>query len=295
MKAQKYATPVMVAAAIVTSLAMLLIPTSHKTNGASDRLDVTVTLLPYADFVEQVGGDRVDVSVMVPRGASPHSYEPTPSQMVALSSTDVYVQAGSGIEFEVIWMDKLIEQNPQMAVINGSAGIGLLASSDTDEPGMDPHVWTSPLNAKVIVQNIRDGLVAIDPDNEGFYRSNAESYLEQLDDLDAYIHSKLDGHSNRHFLIYHPSFGYLSHEYALGELSIEFEGKEPTPQGLQECIDLAQEYALNYVFTEPQFVLEYAETIADATSGETVTIDALAQDYIGSMRNTAEALALEFE
>jgi zinc transport system substrate-binding protein len=295
MKAQKYATPVMVVTAIVISLAMLFIPTSQSRNEAGDNLSVTVTLIPYADFVRQVGGDRVDVSIMVPPGASPHSYEPTPSQMVALSNTEVYVQAGSGIEFETIWMDKLIEQNPEMTVINGSAGIDLMVSSDPDEPGMDPHVWTSPVNAKIIVRNIRDGLIAIDPENEAFYRSNAEAYLGQLDVLDAYIHDKIDGYSNRHFLIYHPSFGYFSYDYDLNELSIEFEGKEPTPQGLQSCIDLAQEYDLNYVFTEPQFVLQYAETIADATGGDTVTIDALAPDYVAGMRNTADALALEFE
>ena len=295
MKAQKYVTPVMIITIIVISLAMLFIPTSQSQNEAGDSLSVTVTLIPYADFVRQVGGDKIDVTVMVPPGASPHSYEPTPSQMVALSNTEVYVQAGSGIEFEMIWMDKLIEQNQDMAVINGSTGIDLMVSSDPDEPGMDPHVWTSPINAKIIGENILDGLIAIDPGNEDFYRSNAEDYLEQLDELDAYIHGKLDGYSNRHFLIYHPSFGYFSYEYALNELSIEFEGKEPTPQGLQECIDLAHEYDLNYVFTEPQFVLEYAETIANATGGETVTIDALAQDYVAGMRTTADALALEFE
>ena len=296
MKAQKYATPVMIIATIIISLAMLLIPTSHRQNEAGDdRLDVMVTILPFADFVRQVGGDRVDVDVMVPPGASPHSYEPTPSQMVSLSNTEVYVQVGSGIEFEIIWMEKLIEQNPEMAVINGSAGIDLMISSDPDEPGMDPHVWTSPINTKAIVQNILDGLIAVDPDNEAYYRSNAKSYLEQLDELDAYIHNKLDGYSNRYFLIYHPSFGYFSSEYGVEQIAIEHEGKEPTPQVLQNCIDLAEQYHLNYVFIEPQFVLQYAVTIANATGGETVTIDALSEHYIPSMSSVADALALEFE
>lgn len=285
----------MIVAAIVISLAMLFIPTSHRQNEAGDRLSVTVSILPYADFVWQVGGDRVDVSVMVPPGASPHSYEPTPSQMVSLSNTEVYVQVGSGIEFEMIWMDDLIAQNPGMTIINGSAGIDLLASSDPDEPGMDPHVWTSPINAKIIVQDIRDGLIAIDPAHEDYYRSNAENYMEQLDELDTYIHGELDSYSNRHFLTYHPSFGYFSKEYDISQLSIEFEGKEPTPQGLQDCIDLAGQYDLNYIFTEPQFVPEYAETIADAIGGETVTVDALSEHYITSMRTLTDALALEFE
>jgi len=296
MKAQKYATPAMVIATIIIALAMLLIPTSHRQNEASDdKLGVVVTLIPFADFVRQVGGDMVDVDVMVPPGASPHSYEPTPSQMVSLSNTEVYVQVGSGIEFEIIWMEKLIEQNPEMAAINGSTGIDLMVSSDPDEPGMDPHIWTSPINTKTTVQNILDGLIAVDPDNEAYYRSNAESYLDQLDELDAYIHGKLDGYSNRYFLIYHPSFGYFSSEYGLEQIAIEHEGKEPTPQVLQNCIDLAKQYDLNYVFIEPQFVLQYAETIANATGGETVTVDALSEHYIPSMRSVADALALEFE
>ena len=296
MKAQKYATPVMIIATIVISLAMLFIPTSHGQNAAGDdRLDVVVTLIPFADFVRQVGGDKVNVDVMVPPGANPHSYEPTPSQMISLSNTEVYVQVGSGIEFEIIWMEKMIEQNPEMSLINCSTGIDLITSADPDEPGMDPHVWTSPINAKIIVQNILDGLIAIDPDNEAYYRSNAESYLAQLDQLNTYIHNKIDDYTNRHFLIYHPSFGYFSSEYGVEQIAIEREGKEPTPQVLQNCIDLAKQYDLNYVFIEPQFIRQYAETIANAIGAETVTMNDLPEHYISNMESVADALSLEFE
>ena len=189
----------------------------------------------------------------------------------------------------------MIEQNPEMSLINCSTGIDLITSADPDEPGMDPHVWTSPINAKIIVQNILDGLIAIDPDNEAYYRSNAESYLAQLDQLNTYIHNKIDDYINRHFLIYHPSFGYFSSEYGVEQIAIEREGKEPTPQVLQNCIDLAKQYDLNYVFIEPQFIRQYAETIANAIGAETVTMNDLPEHYISNMESVADALSLEFE
>ena len=296
MKTQRYATPVMIIAAIVISLAMLLIPTSHRQNVADDgKLGVAVTLVPYADFVRQIGGDKVDVTVMVPPGANPHSYEPTASQMAALSEAEVYVKVGAPIEFELAWMDNLIQQNPDMLVINGSAGIDLITSADPDTPGMDPHVWTSPVNAKVIVQNICSGLAQADPANASYYQANRDSYLTKLDDLDNYIKGKFEGHTVRYFLIYHPSFGYFAQEYDLNQLSIEFEGKEPTPQGIQQCIDLAKQYDLNYVFIEPQYPLQYAQTIADSTGGKTALANDLPQNYIDSMRSLADAIALELE
>ncbi len=296
MKEQKYATPVMVAITVIITLAMLFIPTSHSRNKAVDgKLGVAVTLVPYADFVRQVGGDKVDVTIMVPSGVSPHSYEPTTSQMRALSEAEVYIKVGTPIEFELSWMDGLIKQNPEMLVINGSTGIDLITSADPDTPGMDPHVWTSPINAKVIVRNICDGLVSADPDNAAYYQANRDSYLSKLDDLDEYIKGKFAGRAVRYFLIYHPSFGYFSSEYDLKQLSIEFEGKEPTPQGLQECIDLAKQYNLDYVFIEPQYPLQYAQTIADATGGQTALANDLPKNYIDSMRSLADAIALELE
>ena len=261
----------------------------------SAKLGVAVTLAPYADFVRQVGGDNVDVNIMVPIGASPHSYEPTPGQMVALSEAEVYVQVGSGVEFELTWMDNLIAQNEEMLVVNGSDGIELIASTDADEPGMDPHVWTSPSNVKIIVENICDGLITVDPDNAAYYESNRDSYLSEIDALDEYIGDKFEGYTVRYFLIYHPSFGYFAGEYGLEQLAIEHEGKEPTPQVIKQCIDLAEQYNLNYVYIDPASVPQYAETIADEIGGDTATLNPLPESYIESMRDAADAIALELE
>lgn len=289
----KLMTPIITILIAVTTIASTI--SCGGSQQAGDKLGVAVTLVPYADFVRQVGGDKVDVTIMVPPGASPHTYEPTQGQMVALSEAEVYVQAGSGVEFEITRMDNLIAQNPGMLVINASDGIGFIASTDADEPGMDPHVWTSPANVKVIVRNICDGLAAADPDNAAYYESNRDAYLEELDALDEYINGKFAGYTVRYFLIYHPSFGYFAAEYGLEQLAIEHEGKEPTPQVIQQCIDLAEQYDLNYIYVDPVSVLQYADTIADSINGRTALLNPLPENYIESMRSAADAIALELE
>jgi zinc transport system substrate-binding protein len=254
---------------------------------ATDQIGVVVTILPQADFVESVGGEKVDVTVMVPPGASPHTYEATPSQMVKVSKAKVYVKVGSGLEFELVWMDKILEQNPNLMVIDCSTGITKM--------GKDPHIWNSPVNAKKMVENICNGLVAVDLDNKAYYEQNRDNYLQKLDDLDDYIRQRLDGFTNRNFMIYHPAFGYFAAEYSLTQIPIEHEGKEPTPQVIEDCIELCKQHSLSYVFVAPQFATSDAETIASEIGGQTVFVDPLPRLYIANMRSVAGALAVEME
>jgi zinc transport system substrate-binding protein len=255
---------------------------------ANAKLGVVVTILPQAEFVENIGGDKVDITVMVPPGASPHTYEPTPSQMAALSRAKLYAKVGSGVEFELTWMDKLISQNKDMLVVDCSKGIELrqMAAGDEDEPagGMDPHIWMSPQNAQIMVRNIADGLIQIDPDNSAYYEQNRDAYLQKLAQLDQDIRGGLAGVKNRVFMVYHPAFGYFASCYDLTMLPIEAEGKEPTPAGLQHLVEQAKEHNIRVVFAEPQFNPQSAKVIADAIDGRVVLINPLARDYIENMR-----------
>jgi len=251
------------------------------------KIGVAVTILPIADFIENVGGKKVDVTVMVPPGASPHTYEPTPSQMVKISKAKMYAKVGSGVEFELVWMDKLMKQNKKMLVIDCSAGIMKI--------GKDPHIWNSPVNAKKMVENICAGLIEIDPKNKDHYTENRNRYLRDLDGLDAYIRKRLGGFTHRYFMTYHPAFGYFANEYNLTQLAIEHKGKEPTPKVIQDCIDLAKRHNLSYIFVAPQFATKHAETIANSIGGKTVFIDPLPRLYIPNMRSVAASLSLEME
>ena len=266
---------------------------------STDKIGIIVTLLPQAEFAESIGGDKVEVTVMVPPGASPHTYEPTPSQMTALSKAQLYAKVGSGVEFELTWMDKLIAQNKDMLVVDCSEGVELqqMVAGDEDEPAgsMDPHIWMSPRNAQIMVRNIADGLIRVDPNNRPYYEQNRDAYLEKLAQLDQDIRGELSTVQNRVFMVYHPAFGYFASEYDLTMLPIEDEGKEPTPAGLQHLIEQAQENNIHVVFVEPQFNPQSAEVIASAIDGRVVSADALARDYMENLRKIAGEMAQAME
>jgi zinc transport system substrate-binding protein len=253
-----------------------------------EQIGVVVTLLPQADFVESVGGEHVKVTVMVPPGASPHTYEPTPSQLREVSAAKIYFKVGSGVDFENAWMDKILDVNPDLVVVD--------CSERTMKMEKDPHIWNSPINAKVMVENICDGLIEIEPEHETEFIANRDNYLHQLDEVDAYIHESLDSFkNNRAFLIFHPSFGYFAAEYNLTQIAIEHKGKAPTPKVIQNCIDKARLYNLSYVYVAPQFTTKDAEVVAHEIGGQTVFIDPLPRDYCANMRGIAASLALEME
>jgi len=254
--------------------------------GGTEGSVVVVSLAPLGDFVRNVAGDSVDVTVLVPPGSSPHTYELTPSQMAAVSEAEVYVMVGSGVEFESIWMGEIVETNPDMLIVDCSEGVELL--------GTDPHIWNSPVNAKAMVENICDGLVQADPGNGAFYARNRDDYLKELAVLDGYIRCTLDDFTNRHFITYHPAFAYFANEYGLTQLVVEHSGKEPTPRVMQECVDNAVQHDLDYVFVAPQFATDDCETIAGEIGGQTAAMDPLPENYIANMGRIADALALEF-
>lgn len=268
----------------------------------AEKIGVVVSIVPLADFVKNVGGEKVDVSVMVLPGKSPHTYKPTRSQLEAVSEAEMYVKVGSGVAFEITYMDDIISFNKDMLVVDTSKGVMLREMEeehhhheDKHHHGMDPHIWNSPVNAKTMVENIYEGLIQVDPGNADFYTQNRNDYLKELDILDGYIHYKLDGFTNRIFMEHHPAFGYFAAEYNLTQLAIEHEGKEPTPKVIQDLIDKAKEHDLQYVFVAPQFAPGYGETIASEIKGQTAPMNPLPDNYIANMGRIVDLLALEFK
>lgn len=296
------------------ALPLALVTSCAPNEAAANKIIVAVTILPQAEFVEAVGGDKVDVALMIPPGASPHSYEPTPAQMTELAQATIYAKVGSGIEFELVWMDDLITLNEEMLVVDCAQGVALRAMTDdhdhehdTADPehepeeaspehtGFDPHIWMSPRNAQIMVQNIASGLIQVDPASRAYYEQNRDTYLEKLTRLDQDIRDSLSGVENRVFMVYHPSFGYFADCYHLTMLPIEAEGKEPTPAGLQHVIEQATEHNIRVVFAEPQFNPKSASVIAEAIDGQVILIDPLARDYTANLETILDELVLAME
>lgn len=247
------------------------------------KLKVAVTILPQIEFAKKVGGDRVEAFAVIPPGAEPHAYEPTPRQLVELSSAALYLQVGSGLAFERIWMDKIRDVNREMPIVDCAAG--------TERTGGDPHIWLSPRHARAMVANICTGLAQIDPDERAHYEHNRDLYLRQLDELDARIRSTLEQGAVSAFMVYHPSWGYFARDYGLEQLAVEEEGKEPTARSLARLVRQARERGLTTLFVEPQFDARSARTIAAEIGGRVVSIDPLPGDYIAELGRFADQLA----
>ncbi|MGB9678141.1 MAG: metal ABC transporter solute-binding protein, Zn/Mn family, partial [Candidatus Ratteibacteria bacterium] len=185
------------------SFILILFSLGFKYTFGNEKIGVFVSILPLSEFVEKIGKDMVKVSVMVPPGASPHTYEPTPSQLKELSKAKMYVMVGSGIEFEIAWMEKIISLNKKMLICDCSKGINLIEEEYGEEEdqhsphGKDPHIWLSVKNAKIMVENIYQGLIKIDPKNRKYYLKNKEEYKSQLDKLDKEILEKLKNKKNK--------------------------------------------------------------------------------------------------
>jgi zinc transport system substrate-binding protein len=266
----------------------LLLPGAQDQSGTG-QVRVVVSVAPQEEFVKAVGKDKVRVTVMVPSGADPHTYEPRPQQMQELSQAQLYLMVGSPMEFELTWMDKIRAMNPQMKVVNTSQGIEFITSQG--ESSGDPHVWVSPKNARIMVENTYQALVEVDPDNQKYYQENRDQYLEELDQLDHNLTRSLQKVKSKKILVYHPAWAYLCRDYGLEQISIEKEGKEPTSQDLAQLVDQARQDNITLVFVSPQYNQRNAQVIADEIGAELVVVDPLASNYLENMARVAEAFS----
>jgi zinc transport system substrate-binding protein len=254
----------------------------------AEQILVVVTIPPQAEFAERIGGDTIRVTVMVPPGASPHTYEPTPAQLADVSSCALYATVGSGVEFELTWMDRIVEMNNDMVVVDCSEGIHFIAG-DAEHDRYDPHIWLSPKNAVIMVENLYRGLIRIDPENTEYYTRNKDAYIKELDELDTTIVETLSTKKPNKIMVYHPSWAYFCKEYGLEQISIEREGKELTPQGIAAVIEQARNNGITVIFASPQFNTESAHVIAQEIDGVVVLVDPLHKHYIDNMLQVAEA------
>jgi zinc transport system substrate-binding protein len=240
-----------------------------RTGPGADKIKVAVSVAPLADLAQQVGGEHVTVTTLVPPAASPHTYEPTPAQVKEVAEANVLALIGLGFEF---WAEDLIGSaaNPDLIVVHTSEGIEVIHDEHEHEEHEigNPHVWLNPRNAMVQVRHLRDALIEADPAHQAGYEANAQAYLAQLEALDEEIASQVTTWSHREFIAFHPSWVYFAQRYGLMQAAVieRTPGREPSPAELAEIIETARRIGARAIFAEPQFSPKAAETIA-AESG----------------------------
>lgn len=272
--------------------------------GAQTQIPIFVSIVPQHYFVQQIGKDKVDVSVMVQPGASPATYEPKPLQMAKLSKSRIYFSIG--VPFETFWLDKIASANPEMTIVHTDKGIekqpmaahhheeeasaedGHNDENDHGHAGLDPHIWLSPKLVKIQAGHILDALVAADPGNKDFYTANYNDFIKKIDALDLDLARMLKNKAGMQFMVFHPSWGYFARDYNLKMIPIEIEGKNPKPAKLQELIAHARAEGIKVIFVQPQFSTKSAALVAKEINGRVIPADPLAPDWLDNMRNVAE-------
>jgi zinc transport system substrate-binding protein len=268
---------------------------------------IVVGISPMKEWVEIIGGDSVQVQVMIPPGNSPANYEPTTRQLLVLEKMDRYFAVGVGAETDgfltrlypdgdqrVIRLDQAVSEVYPDRMMTAH-GHGDEEVEDLDHAGRDPHIWLSIPRTKVMIQRITEELSIINPDEKESYHNRSEAYLASLEKLDQDFKARFSEAPNNHFLLFHPSLGYFAEEYGLEMMVIEEDGKSATPSHLMEVIDEAKEKDIRTVFYQEEFDENQAKTIAEELDGNLVSLSILKENYLSGMKEIGEALLMSME
>jgi zinc transport system substrate-binding protein len=258
----------------------------------SEQHKILVTFYPIYKFAKAVGGEKVDVSIIIPSGVEPHDWEPTVQDIERLKKANMIIINGAGLE---PWISKIISENSNIIVVDSSKNIHLLHKNMNMT---DPHIWLDPVLAKIQVQNIADSMIKTDPENANYYQQNADQYKSKLDLLDKQIRTELGTCDKKDFLAFHDAFSYFSKEYGLNQNTIVGglnPEAEPTAQTLEEITNKAHSLGIDVIFTEEAVNPQISKVIADEIHGKVLVLSPLEvtntnDDYIEKMQNNLSNL-----
>lgn len=273
-------------------------PQSAK-NGSAENPKVLVSILPYKYFVEKIAGDLIDVMVLIPPGASPHVYDPTPRQMAEINHVGIYFYNGN-LSFEQSLIDKMKANYPLLQLSFLGEGITLIENEECSEDshsdhghhGVDPHTWLSTVNGRIIAKTVFNVLAQKYPQYKDEFLENYRQLVAEIDVVHNKITEQLAALASRKFMIFHPSLSYFARDYKLQQIPIEFEGKEPSPGQLRASIDIAKQEGLKAVLIQKEFDSDNAKIIASEIGGKVVQIDPLSEVWNKNLLDIAEKISL---
>jgi zinc transport system substrate-binding protein len=268
--------------------------------GLENKVSVVVSFNPLKEFALAVGGDKIQVKVIVPEGTEPHDFEPKPRDMENIGKAKVFVYNGLGMEG---WAEKTLKavDNKGLEIVDTSKGAELIKteehSKEEDHGEYDPHIWLSLKESKNQAKNIKEALVKVDAQNKEYYEKNYAAFAEKLDSLHNEYKTKFEGLNNKNFVTGHAAFAYLCRDYGLKQLSVEsvFAEGEPTPQKMKQLIDFSKTNKIKVIFMEELASPEVSKTIASEVGAKVEKIYTIEsnednKDYIQSMRANLERI-----
>ncbi len=285
---------------LITIVLAVLLLTGCETadNNQPGRIEIFVSILPQKYFAERIGGDLLNVNVMVGPGQSPHIYEPTPRQMASLAEADIYFSLG--VPFEKHLLEKISKSNDDLVMVNTVEGLSLRKMTslhpDYDDghhgaAGNDPHSWLDPTLAVIQAEAMRNALIEMAPKYKVQFETDFESLKNDLETTDSILAEKLRPYKGMKLYVFHPAFGYFADRYGLIQTPVEIEGKEPSAQRLAELMEKARSDNVKVIFVQPQFSSSSAYMIAESIGAAVIPIDPLAYDYLENLEKIADRIS----
>jgi zinc transport system substrate-binding protein len=272
-----------------------------------EKFDVVGLFYPLYDVTRNVAGDRLSAKSFIPAGVEPHSFDPSPSDLMSLSQAKVFV--GTGINFE--GMEERFESSlsDDVTIIHAFNGVDFIEGVDVYEENkeehaedIDPHVWLSPKNMIIITNNIKEGLRRANPENADYYEQNAANYIARLQQLDSDFTNGLASCKKNKILTTHAAFSYLARDYGFEQVPIYglSPEAEPTPHQIIALIDAAKANDLKYVFYEELVDPRVSQTIASEVGAQTLALNPVesgdeSESYISIMRGNLDNLRVALE
>jgi len=242
-------------------------------------IEVFVSILPQQYFVERIGGDRVNVNVMVKPGQSPETFEPSPKMMFLYSKSNLYFTIG--MPFEQVWISRVASLNQNISVISTQPDYAELS---------DPHSWLSPIMVMDQAKIIMLELSRYSPKDKSFFENNYSELKHDLDVLHKVISERFKPADKVNFMTFHPAFFHFAKLYGLTQIAIEVEGKEPSAKQMAKMIDQYHNKRVPFLLIEKQFNQRIPQTVAGSLNAALLYVDPLSKDYIHNMKDIADKI-----
>lgn len=260
------------------------------TKSDSDKKTIFVTITPMQSIIEEITAGDFDIEVIVPKGASPETFEPTPKQVTSFSDAELIFSTGL-IDFEQSLIERI---GDDAEVVNLSNGIELIAGSCSHgnhkhKHGVDPHIWTSPRALRTMVTNAHKAVMAHYPDSVKYTEATGR-LLERINRLDNYCATRIKAEGVEAMMIYHPAYTYYARDYGIEQIAIEHDGKEPSLRQTTALIEKAKEHGVKAILRQPQYSEDKVRAIANDAGAEIITTDPLAEDILGEIERVTEII-----
>lgn len=289
--------------------------TNSSLNDASAKVKVVASFYPLAYFAEKIGGERVEVTTIVPPGTEPHEYEPTPQDIRRIQTASVIIYLGAGLD---PWAEKMRVELEQkgIKVLQFSEGVALLSGheeegehtqEEQDHDEFDPHIWLDPVLVREQVEKLAQAFIAADPQHRSVYEKNQKEFIGDLVKLEQSYDSGLAVCTHHTVITSHASAGYLAQRYNFDQHSISgfSPESEPSPRQIGNLATLAKEQGIKYIFFETLVSPKLAQTLADEAGAQTLVFNpiegltgddtAQGKDYMSIMRENLQNLRLALD